>query len=81
MGECSEFDIVISPCVGSFGPGYHAALSTRMARRTNDALSRIVDAQKRTLPAEDHEALGLLRDTLSNCIASGKAREGVLDGN
>lgn len=66
--------------VGSVSGGYLAALSTRMARRVNDALSRIVDSRKRTLSAEDHEALGLLRDTLSNCIASGEAREGVLDG-
>lgn len=72
------FDIVISPCVGSFGPGYHAAFSAPFARYANDALGRILDTQRRTLSQEDFAALACLRDTLSSCIASGKTREGVL---
>ena len=76
----AEEDLYVCHCIGSNGKGYLAAISSRMARRVNDALGRLLDTQKRTLYADDHEALGLLRDTLSNCIASGKPRAGVLDG-
>jgi len=57
---------------------YKAVASPILARATNDALGRILDTQRRTLAQEDFAALACLRDTLANCLASGKAYEGSL---
>ena len=57
---------------------YKAILSPTLTTRTVTALNRLLDTHRRNLPAEDFAALACLRDTLANCLASGKAYEGSL---